>query len=51
VTVSDVPPPAAKAAPGEPPTENAAAGESAPSPKQLIEKYLDAVGGEKALPV
>jgi len=43
------PPPPPKPPPVRQPTENAAAGESSPSPKQLIEKYLDAVGGEKAL--
>jgi hypothetical protein len=49
VTVSDAPPPPPKPVPVRQPTENATASESAPSSKQLIEKYLDAVGGEKAL--
>ncbi len=50
VTIKDLPPPPPpKPVATGPATDNAKPNDSEPSPKQLIEKYLEAVGGEKAL--
>jgi carboxyl-terminal processing protease len=48
VTIAEPPPPPPKPVDAKP-IENSATGEKSPSPKEVIEKYIAAVGGEKTL--
>ena len=48
-TISEPPPPPPKPVPAKPTVNDPAASPDSPSPQQIIEKYIAAVGGEKAL--
>jgi carboxyl-terminal processing protease len=49
VSISDPPPPPPKPLGPKPTIDGSSSGEKSPSPTEVIEKYLTAVGGEKAL--
>jgi carboxyl-terminal processing protease len=49
VSIDDPPPPPPKPLAAKPSIDDSPAGPKSPSPKEVIEKYLAAIGGEKAL--
>jgi carboxyl-terminal processing protease len=49
VTIAEPPPPPPKPLGAEKSTETVSTGEKSPSPKEVIEKYIAAIGGDKAL--